>query len=366
MTSRPADFLDVPGRMSALIRSFPWAGTPLGPIADWPVNLQVAVGILLHSRFPMVLWWGEDSIEFFNDAYADAFGTTPLHGVLGQPARQRRRETWSVLGPMIGSVMSGQGTLYSEDQFVPIMRQNRLEDAYWTYSICPVGGDGHIAGALAIITDVTQQHHDIERSRKLSEGLLQLFKAGPDFVAVLRGPDHVYQFVNDHYKALLGDRDFIGKPVREAVPEVADQGFFELLDKVFRTGETFSTAAIPMRYHPAPGAPLVDVMLRLTYQALVGPDGRIFGIYVEGHPLQQGRAARAAERAREAIMDAELSERETEVLRWTAAGKTAAEIAVILDISGRTVEFHINSAARKLDTVNRVQTVVEAIKKKLI
>ncbi|MGV3490711.1 MAG: LuxR C-terminal-related transcriptional regulator [Devosia sp.] len=366
MTDSPTDFLDAPGEMARLIREFPWAQTELGSIENWPVDLKVTVGILVNSRFPMVLWWGPDSIEFYNDAYALTFGDTLLFGLLGQPARNRRKETWTVLGPMIGSVMSGNGTLYSEDQLVPIMRDNRLEDTYWTYSIAPVSGDGFIAGALAVITDVTQQHFDIERSRKLSEGLLQLFKAGPDFVAILRGPQHVYQFVNDHYRALMGDRDFIGRPVFEVVPEVANQGFPELLDRVYRTGKTFTSDAIPMRYHPAPGAPLTDVMLKLTYQAIVGPDGKIFGVYVEGHPLMDKRQSPADERTEAEMLDAQLSERETEVLRWTAAGKTAAEIATILDISGRTVEFHINSAARKLDTVNRIQTVVEAMKKKLI
>ena len=90
------------------------------------------------------------------------------------------------------------------------------------------------------------------------------------------------------------------------------------------------------------------------------------GIFVERRALDASPAMAHALKTSCPDMDPQLSTRETEVLRWTAAGKTAAEIAQILNISGRTVEFHINSAARKLDTVNRVQTVVEAIRKNLL
>lgn len=356
-------FLDAPGEMSELIRAFAWEGTALGSLDRWPTNLRVTVGILLSASFPMLLWWGADSIQIYNDAYARALGAERHPSALGRCAKQTWGDIWEVIEPQIEQVMSGRGATYHEDRLVSLTRNGRREDVYWTYSCCPVDGDGKIDGVLVISTDVTQQHHDMERARNLSAGLLQLFQQAPNFVAVLRGPEHVYQFVNDHYKALLGDRDFIGKPVREVVPDVAGQGFFELLDGVFQTGQPFNGRGVPMKYRPAPGAPMVEVAIDLSYQAIVGPGGKVFGIYVDGRTVDPGAKPL---RGTTALMDAELSPRETEVLRWTAAGKTAAEIAVILDISGRTVEFHINSAARKLDTVNRIQTVVEAMRKNLL
>jgi PAS domain-containing protein len=67
--------------------------------------------------------------------------------------------------------------------------------------------------------------------------LRALFQQAPGHMAVLRGPDHVYALVNAAYQRLVGDRDLIGKPVREALPELAGQSFFELLDEVYMTGK---------------------------------------------------------------------------------------------------------------------------------
>jgi len=270
-----------------------------------------------------------------------------------------------MLAEQVAQVARGHGSVFQEDQLIVINRNGVMEETFWTYSFCPVQGDTKVDGVLSVATEVTHQHHHAERLRELSAGLLELFQNSANFVCLLRGPDHVYQFVNDHYKALMGNRDFLGRPVAEVVPEVAGQGFFKLLDKVFCTGEPFISPAIPMRYCPAPGSDMIEVMLQLSYQPLVAPCGKIFGIFVEGRQVELSVCPNPDVETCPAV-DPQLSSRETEVLRWTAAGKTAVEIAQILNISGRTVEFHINSAARKLDTVNRVQTVVEAIRKKLL
>lgn len=352
--------------MNEVIRAFPWDRTPLGPQEEWPTNLRLTLSILLSSRFPMMLWWGEDKVQIYNDACAELIGPRYHPGSLGLGAEECWGDTWSILGPQIEQVTTGGGSTYRKDHQVFLNRDGYPEETFWTYSLVPVEGDGKVDGVLAIGTEVTEQHYRVERSRELSAALLQLYQEAANFVAVLKGPDHVFQFVNDHYKALLGDRDFIGKAVKEAVPDVAEQGFFELLDKVYETGEPFTSEAIPMRYHPAPGSELVEVMLQLSYQPLITPEGKIFGIFVEGRSLGSSADSAGGDEADCPDMDPQLSARETEVLRWTAAGKTAAEIAQILSISGRTVEFHINSAARKLDTVNRVQTVVEAIRKNLL
>lgn len=351
--------------MKEAIRSFPWENTTLGPEPSWPTNLRVILNVMLGSRFPMMLWWGEDKIQIYNDASAELIGERYHPSSLGQRAADFWDQSWSMFEPQIEQVASGQGSVFQEDQRLVINRNGVMEETFWTYSFCPVQGETKVDGVLSIGTEVTQQHYHAERARELSAGLLDLFKNSANFVCLHRGPNHVYQFVNEHYKELMGNRDFIGRPAVEVVPEIAGQGFFELLDKVFCTGEPFISPAIPMRYCPTPDSPMIEVMLQLSYQPLVAPGGKIFGVFVEGRQVEPSICPNADEETCPAV-DPQLSVRETEVLRWTAAGKTAAEIAQILNISGRTVEFHINSAARKLDTVNRVQTVVEAIRKKLL
>lgn len=63
------------------------------------------------------------------------------------------------------------------------------------------------------------------------ERLRAIFEQAPAFMAVVRGPEHVFELANPPYYQLVGHRDLIGKPVREALPEVEDQGYFELLDR---------------------------------------------------------------------------------------------------------------------------------------
>ena len=77
------------------------------------------------------------------------------------------------------------------------------------------------------------------RDKRAGSNLYTLFMQAPAIICVLRGPDHVFDLVNPLYRQLFGDRELLGKPVREAIPELEGQGFFELLDQVFRTGEPY-------------------------------------------------------------------------------------------------------------------------------
>jgi PAS domain-containing protein len=91
-----------------------------------------------------------------------------------------------------------------------------------------------------------RQAEDTVRQRRL-------FQCAPGFIAILRGRGRVFEFVNDAYVRLLGDRNFVGKTVREAVPEVDGQGFFELQDRVYSTGERFIAQQIPISLVPTAG-----------------------------------------------------------------------------------------------------------------
>ncbi len=109
-----------------------------------------------------------------------------------------------------------------------------------------------------------------------------LFRQAPGYMAVLRGPDHVYALVNDAYRRLVGERDLIGKPVRTAMPELAGQGFFELLDEVYTTGKPFVGHQMPARVQRQPDGPGEEVFVDFVYQPIIGIDGQVSGIFVEG------------------------------------------------------------------------------------
>ena len=129
--------------------------------------------------------------------------------------------------------------------------------------------------------------------------LADLFRQAPAFIAVLRGPDHVFEMTNAEYEKLLGYRKLVGRSVREAVPEAESQGFVKLLDDVFVTGQSFVGQEIPLSLRNSPGAELEQTYVTFVYQAIVEADGTRSGVFVHGVDVTSHVRARVeAERAR--------------------------------------------------------------------
>ncbi|WP_223643206.1 PAS domain-containing sensor histidine kinase [Corallococcus sp. EGB] len=155
-----------PGEMAARMRGKDWAATPLGPVEGWPVSLRTLVRTLLHSRHPMVLMWGPRLTQLYNDAFVPSFGRGKHPEALGKTADEVWPEVWPIVGQQLEDVMREGRPSWSEDQLVPIFRNGRIENVYWTYSYSPAFDDaGNIHGILAICSETT--------SRVLGEQALQ-------------------------------------------------------------------------------------------------------------------------------------------------------------------------------------------------
>ena len=146
---------------------------------------------------------------------------------------------------------------------------------------------------------LNQQLREADRSlssaaRAERDRLADVFKRSPSFMAILQGPTHIFERVNDHYYQLVGHRELLGKPVREALPEVAGQGFFELLDQVYATGEPFVGKDMRAMLERTPGQPLEECFLDLVYQPMFEPDGSISGIHAHGVDLGDRHRSEAA------------------------------------------------------------------------
>jgi len=150
-------YLEGGGEMGQLTRSFNWAETVIGSPENWSQSLLTTVSIILNSRFPMFLWWGPELIQFYNDAYRPSLGNEGKHPTaLGQRGEHCWPEIWPVIMPLIDQVMSGGESTWSEDQLIPIYRNNRLEDVYWTFSYSRVNDEsGKPAGVLVTCNETT-------------------------------------------------------------------------------------------------------------------------------------------------------------------------------------------------------------------
>jgi PAS domain S-box-containing protein len=152
------DFLAGGGEMGALTRAYDWSASPLRHPETWPQSLRTAVRILLNTNHPMFIWWGEELIQFYNDAYRQTMGPERHPSALGQRGRECWAEIWPAIGPQIEQVMSGGGATWHENQRVPVTRHGRLEQVYWTYGFSPIDEDDGIGGVLVVCRDVTKDY----------------------------------------------------------------------------------------------------------------------------------------------------------------------------------------------------------------
>ena len=105
------------------------------------------------------------------------------------------------------------------------------------------------------------------------------------FIAVQKGPDHVYEFANAAFQRLVGHRDIIGKGMREALPEADGQGFYERLDAVFASGKRFDGNAVSVSLKRAPGGALEERLIDVVYEPLIDGVGRVVGVFTQGHDV---------------------------------------------------------------------------------
>ena len=271
--------------MGELMRAHDWASSPLGVPEAWPQSLRLTIRLMLNSQHPMFIWWGPDLIQFYNDAYRHTMGPAMHPAALGARGRESWADIWPIIGPQIELVMSGKGATWNVEQLVPINRHGRPENVWWTYGYSPIDLEGEVGGVLVVCNDVTEQHLATEAYKDQTRRLARQFEEAPGFITMMSGPDHVFQFANASYRLLLGGRDMIGKPVREAIPEAADQGFVELLDRVYKTGEPFVGRRTPIVLQADPGEPSREHFLDFIYQAIREADGSISGIFVEGQDV---------------------------------------------------------------------------------
>jgi len=166
-------FLEGGGEMGEMMRTMDWNATVLGPPQGWPQELRTTLDNLLGSLFPMFLFWGEELLCFYNDAYRPSLGDNGKHPhILGKAAREAWPEVWEeVVAPMTGQIISGGKSLWSENRLIPILRNGRMEDVYWTFSYSPVrDSSGKISGVLIVSSETTNAVQD---KRRLTESELR-------------------------------------------------------------------------------------------------------------------------------------------------------------------------------------------------
>ena len=135
---------------------------------------------------------------------------------------------------------------------------------------------------------INNENIDLDREGLLQEStssnniMKEIFRQAPAFMCVLKGPDHRFELVNDRYQQLIGHRKVEGLPIRQALPEIEGQGFFELLDSVYQSGETFTGTDMSVMLQRSSLTGLEQRFVDFVYIALRDVEGKIIGILVHG------------------------------------------------------------------------------------
>ncbi|GAA0878832.1 hypothetical protein GCM10009119_18000 [Algoriphagus jejuensis] len=276
-------FLPKDSEMGQLIRQHDWSNSPLGPMDTWDVSLRTTLGIVLHSAFPMFLFWGEDLICFYNDAYRPSLGIDGKHPAIGKTAKETWSEIWDFVGPLIEKVMTTGQPFFFKDQLVSFYRNGGMEDIYWTFCHSAAFDDqGKINGVLVTCSETTES---VLTKRKLEESerrLRSMIAQAPVSIGIFQGSDHITEIANAKALELWGrsSEEILHIPILDAMPELESQGIKILLDEVYTTGKIFRAAELPVQIKR--NGNLENTYVNFSYEPLYNTNGEIDGIMAVG------------------------------------------------------------------------------------
>ncbi|MBW1655794.1 PAS domain-containing protein [Flavobacterium quisquiliarum] len=266
--------------MGELTRAKDWSKTSVGSVEYWPQSLRTTLGILLNSKFPMFLFWGPDHICFYNDAYRPSLGNDGKHpAILGEKGADFWPEIWDFIHPLIDQVLTKGEATWHEDQLLPIYRNGKMEDVYWTFSYSPVNDEeGKTSGVLVICNETTEKILINKKLKESNERHLNNIMQAPNAMCIFRGPNYIIEIAN---KLMLEiwerkEKEVLHKPVFDALPEVRDQGLEEILKEVYTTGEKFTAQELPVKLSQK--GKISTHFINVTYEALKESNGEISGI----------------------------------------------------------------------------------------
>jgi len=328
-------FLQDGGELGAMMRAHDWSTSPLGYPHTWPPALRTAVGMMIHSEFPMFVAWGPALCFLYNDAYMQILGRKHP-AALGMRFHAIWSEIWPDIHPLVQRALAGKST-YNENLPLLMDRYGYDEQTWFTFAYSPLHDEnGEVQGIYCTCVETTNQVLAEKYRDEENERFRTLFEQAPGFMAILRGPDHVFDLINAAYYQLVGHRQILGKAVRDALPEVIEQGFPELLNQVYTSGETYVGRAMPIKLQRERDGDLEERFIDFVYQPIRDAHGAVTGIFAEGSDVTERKWAEDELRAASRQKDQFLAMLAHELRNPLAPITTAAELLKLgrMDPSG--------------------------------
>ena len=238
------------------------------------------------------------------------------------PYRPGDGDTLSYLGLLAGQLSSSLASARVYDA-----ERRRAQTLAEAVALREAAADALAQANRQLTSEVALRTQERDRLR-------QLFEQSPSFMALLRGREHRFEFANKAYLQLVGHREVVGLTVRDALPEIAGQGFFELLDQVFDTATPFVGGNLKVQLQRAPAGPLEERFVNLVYQPIMDGDGTVGGIFVDGYDVTHQHRAESALQALNETLEQRVTLRTAELaealrkLQHESAEREAAQAAL--------------------------------------
>jgi PAS domain S-box-containing protein len=334
-------FLAGGGEAGQIVREHDWSASSIGPTDQWPQSLKTTLGILLHSAFPMLLFWGDDLICFYNDAFRPSLGREGKHPAIGKPGRIVWAEIWDFIYPLMEKVMRTGEPVWFEDQPVPFYRNGRIEEIFWTFSYSAAyDDDGNINGVFVTCTETTEKVKSTRAQKEIHQQLQNFVAQAAVGIVVITGEDMVVQVVNDAYSKLIGRTasELIGRPLFSFIPEV-EKRFRPLLDQVRLTKEPLYMDEA--HYSITSSGSEYEGYLDLVYYPYKNEFGEVIGVMALCQDVTEKVLSRKRIEESEQRFQAAVAAVEGVVWTCNADGRMTGEQRAWLELTGQTPDQYL-------------------------
>lgn len=274
-------FLRGNGEMATLMQKKDWSSSALGTPDEWPQTLKTSLALILSTRFPKFIFWGRNLICFYNDAYRPSLGSSGKHpDLIGKPAKEGWPEIYDFITNLTEPIFNGGEALLFENQLVPIERNGKMEDVYWTYCYSPIiDEEGNVAGVMVTAQETTETVVLLDKLEKSNSLFQNMIVQAPTAICVLEGTDYKLKISNDAYLSIIAKtrEEAIGKPLFELLPEVKEQ-ISPLLKEMIESKQPFygNEYLVPLVRE----GKLTDAYFNFVYQPVFLEDGSFSAIMV--------------------------------------------------------------------------------------
>ncbi|HTK22469.1 MAG TPA: PAS domain S-box protein [Mucilaginibacter sp.] len=233
-------FLSGGGEMGNLIRSIDWSATQLGDPNNWPAALKYSVSMMLATNFPVLICWGDDYIQLYNDAFRPILGETKHPQAMGLSTSKTFAEIWHTIKPLFIRVSNGDTVSYP-DFIVPLNRNGYFEDCYFDFSYSPIRDEaGTILGVLVICMETTEKVRAMNQAKLNHENIRNMVRQAPVGMCILKDDPLQIEEVNDAFLEIIGKTKEEIKVTPDWIINAKAAEIYEpVVAEVIKTGQSY-------------------------------------------------------------------------------------------------------------------------------